>query len=139
MTRRRAIFLTPLLLLAAAGAGIAPALAQNAAAVVQQIHDQAYGKCMENAQFGTGSELQANCSCAADVAVRLLSEEAKLAIADGTFAQFTGPKLMGSEMERDVTLLKTCPKVGEYLKQQCAGDPGNPHCQVLDEALKQAQ
>ena len=31
------------------------------------------------------------------------------------------------------------PKVGAYLKQQCAGTPGSPHCQILEEALQKAQ
>jgi hypothetical protein len=133
MTRRLAIFLTPLLLMAGSAA------AQNAAAIVQQIHDQAYGKCMADAKFGAGGELQENCSCSADVVLDLLSEEFKHALADGTQASFTGAKLKGGEMERDVALLKTCPKIGTYLTQQCAGDPGNPHCQILERALQQAQ
>jgi len=133
--RRVASLLTLALLLCAARA----AEAQNAAAVVQQIHDMAYGKCMTAAQFGAGPELQSNCSCSADVAINLLSDDFKQAIADGTAASFKGPKLKGSEMERDVTLLKTCPQVGTHLQQQCAGKADDPHCQILGEALKQAQ
>jgi hypothetical protein len=110
-----------------------------AAAMVQQIHDAAYGKCMSDARFGAGSELQANCSCSADVAVSLLSDAFKQAIAAGTQAQFTGPKMKGDEMGRDVALVKGCPKVGAYLHQQCEGKSDNPHCQVLEKALQQAQ
>jgi len=112
---------------------------QDAQAVVQQIHDAAYGKCMSDGRFGAGSELQANCSCSADVAVGLLSDEFKQAIADGTQASFTGPKMKGDEMGRDVALLKTCPKVGAYLQQQCQGKTDNPHCQTLQQAIQQAQ
>ena len=135
MTRRFVLFLTPFLLLG----GLSAASAQSAVAVVQQIHDQAYAKCMTDARFGAGPELQANCSCSADVVVDLLSDAFKQAIADGTQASFKGQKLNGDEIERDVALLKTCPKVGDYLQQQCAGDASNPHCQVLDEALQKAQ
>ena len=119
--------------------GASPALAQSPVALVQQIHDAAYGKCMAEARFGAGTELQENCSCSADVAIDLLSEPFKQALADGTQASFQGQKLKGDEMERDVTLLKTCPKVGAYLQQQCAGTPDNPHCQILNEALQRAQ
>ena len=135
MIRRLAMILTPVLLLT----GIGPASAQNAAALVQKIHDEAYGKCMSAAQFGAGGELQENCSCSADVAMNLLSDDFKQALADGTQASFQGPKLKGDEMSRNVTLVKTCPKVGAYLQQQCAGTPDNPHCQVLQRALEQAQ
>ena len=139
MTRRCAILMTLILLLA----GPAPtgsAWAQNsAAAIVQQIHDEAYGSCMKAGEFGSAAELQANCSCSADVAMNLLSEEFKQAIADGTQASFKGEKMKGDELTRSVALLKTCPKIGAYLQQKCAGDPGNPHCQVLQRALEQAQ
>ena len=111
----------------------------EAQAVVQKIHDDAYGKCMSIGQFGAGAELQANCSCSADVAVGLLSDEFKQAIADGTQASFTGPKMKGDEMGRDAALLKTCPKVGAYLQQQCQGKADNPHCQTLQQAIQQAQ
>lgn len=129
-----------------AAAAIPPARAQSTApqpgeaqAVVQQIHDAAYGKCMSDGRFGAGAELQANCSCSADVAVSLLSDPFKQAIADGTQASFTGPKMAGDEMSRDVALVKGCPKVGAYLQQQCQGKADNPHCQVLQKALDQAQ
>ena len=134
MTFRFAMFLTAIFLWA-----VVPASAQSAAAIVQQIHDTAYGKCMAAAQFGAGAELQGNCSCSADVAMNLLSDEFKQAIADGTHANFQGQKLKGSEMDRDVTLLKTCPKVGAYLQQQGAATPGSPHCQILEQALQKAQ
>jgi len=111
----------------------------EAQAVVQQIHDAAYGKCMSDARFGAGPELQANCSCSADVAIGLLSDEFKQAIADGTQANFTGPKMKGDEMGRDVALVKGCPKVGAYLQQQCQGKADNPHCQTLQQAIQQAQ
>src|SRR5437762_1778901 len=84
MRRHVASLLTLALLLCAARA----AEAQNAAAVVQQIHDMAYGKCMTAAQFGAGPELQSNCSCSADVAINLLSDDFKQAIADGSAANF---------------------------------------------------
>jgi len=135
MTRRFAIYLAPIFLMG----GVSSASAQSAMAVVQQIRDQAYSKCMADARFGAGTELQGNCSCSADVVVDLLSDELKGAIADGTQASFKGAKLKGDEMTRDVALLKTCPRVGAYLKQQCAGDPGNPHCQMLEKAQQQAQ
>ena len=138
MTRRLVLFLTPVLLLAGA-LPVSSAWGQSAVAVVQQIHDAAYGKCMTEGRFGAGSELQANCSCSADVAINLLSDGFKQAIADGTQASFQGQKLKGGEIERDVALLKTCPKVGAYLQQQCAADPGNPHCQILQKALEMAQ
>jgi hypothetical protein len=111
----------------------------EAQAVVQQIHDIAYGKCMKDARFGAGPELQGNCSCSADVAVSLLSDAFKQAIADGTQASFTGPKMTGDEMGRDVALVKGCPKVGAYLQQQCTGKSDNPHCQMLEKAIQQAQ
>ena len=140
MICRVAMFLTPVLLLAGIGlADVGPAAAQSAAALVQKIHDEAYGKCMEAGQFGAGAELQGNCSCSADVAMNLLSDAFKQALADGTQASFQGAKLTGDEMSRKVALVKTCPKVGAYLQQQCAGTPDNPHCQVLQRALEQAQ
>ena len=139
MTRRLVLFLTLLLPALGGSAFWNPAGAQNAATIVQQIHDQAYAKCMADARFGAGTELQANCSCSADVVMRLLSDEFKTAIAEGTQASFKGQKLKGDELARNVTLLKTCPKIGAYLKQQCASDSGNPHCQVLQRALDQAQ
>jgi hypothetical protein len=133
-----AMFLTAIL--AGGFAGPRPAAAQNnAAAIVQQIHDQAYAKCMADGHFGAGGELQANCSCSADVVMNLLSDDFKQALADGTQASYKGPKLTGDELGRNVALLKTCPKIGTYLQQQCAGNPGNPHCQVLQRALEQAQ
>jgi len=137
MPRLIALLLTPLLLLAGA-APFNAAGAQNAAAIVQQIHDQAYEKCMTDGRFGAGGELQANCSCSADVVINLLSEEFKQAIASGTQAAFKGPKLRGDELQRNVLLLKTCPAIGTYLTQQCAGNPGNPHCEVLQRALEEA-
>jgi hypothetical protein len=111
----------------------------EAQAMVQQIHDAAYGKCMSDARFGAGADLQANCSCSADIAISLLSDEFKQAIADGTQASFTGAKMKGDEMSRDVALVKGCPKVGTYLQQQCVGKGDNPHCQVLQKAMEQAQ
>jgi hypothetical protein len=132
MRRGLAIFLTfPLL-------WTGSAQAQNAAAVVQQIHDGAYSQCMSKGQFGAGAELQENCSCSADVVVDLLSDDFKQAIAAGTQASFQGAKLAGDELQRNVLLLRTCPKIGTYLTQQCAGDSTNPHCQVLQRALQQA-
>jgi hypothetical protein len=143
MTSRLAIFLTPLLLpcvsLWAGAALTGPAWGQNPAAIVQQIHDQAYGKCMSDGKFGAGGELQENCSCSADVVLDLLSDDFKQALAEGSQASFTGAKLKGDELERNVALLKTCPRIGAYLQQQCASDAGNPHCQVLQRALEQAQ
>jgi len=133
MAGRLAIFLTFLLLWTGA------AEAQNAAAVVQQIHDGAYSQCMQKGQFGAGAELQENCSCSADVVMNLLSDDFKHAIAAGTQASFKGAKLSGDELQRNVLLLKSCPKIGTYLTQQCAGDSSNPHCQVLQRALEQAQ
>jgi hypothetical protein len=138
MRRRLAIFLTCLWL----GMSMTPwsqAGAQNAVAIVQQIHDGAYTECMQKAQFGSGTELQENCSCSADVVMNLLSDDFKHAIAEGTQASFKGAKLKGDELQRNVLLLKTCPKIGTYLTQQCAGDSANPHCQVLQRALEQAQ
>src|SRR3954468_8051688 len=49
MIRRLPMFLTPLLLWAG------PAAAQSPAAIVQQIHDEPYGKCMEAGRFGAGA------------------------------------------------------------------------------------
>jgi hypothetical protein len=112
--RRLAIFLTPLLFMAGFAVG-SPARAQNAAAIVQQIHDQAYAKCMADARFGAGTELQANCSCFADVVIDLLSEGFKQAIADGTQASYKGPKLKGDARQFNLTLAQTCPKIGPYL------------------------
>jgi hypothetical protein len=129
---------------AAAGLGTAvPGWAQDAnpIALVQQIHDQAYGRCMKDGRMGLpGAELQANCSCAADVAVSLLSDDAKQAMSDGTMASFKGPMLKGDELSRNVALLRTCPKVGEYLHQQyCGKDANNPHCVNLEKAQQLAQ
>lgn len=125
---------------AVAGAALAGAAsAQSAAAMVQKIHDDAYGKCMSQGHFGAGADLQANCSCSADVVVDLLSDEFKQAIAEGSQATFKGQKLKGDEMSRDVTLLKTCPKVGAFLLQQCAGKSDDAHCQMLEQAQQQAQ
>jgi hypothetical protein len=125
-----------------AGAATAQSTAPQpgeAQALVQQIHDAAYGKCMNDARFGAGAELQANCSCSADVALSLLSDDFKQSIADGTQASFTGAKMKGDEMSRDTALVKGCPKVGAYLQQQCSGKSDNPHCQVLEKALQNAQ
>ena len=58
---------------------------------------------------------------------------------DGTQSSFTGPKMKGDEMGRDVALVKGCPKVGAYLQQQCGGKADDPHCQVLEKAIQQAQ
>ncbi|HVZ00124.1 MAG TPA: hypothetical protein VHA35_11505 [Dongiaceae bacterium] len=142
--RRLAAIVTVCIGLSAGAAS--PGLAQQTApqpgdaqAIVQQIHDQAYGKCMSDARLGSGSELQANCSCSADVVVSLLSDEMKQAIADGTLAQFKGPKLKGDEMTRDLALVKTCPRIGAQLQQQCAGKADDPHCQVLQKAIDAAQ
>jgi hypothetical protein len=138
MPRRFVRFLTALAL-AGGLPWASPASAQNQAALAwQQIRDGAYGKCMGEARFGAGAELQENCSCSADVVMNLISDDFKQAIAEGRQASFKGPKLKGDELERNVTLLKTCPKIGTYLTQQCATDPGNPHCAVLQRALEQA-
>ena len=138
MTRRLVLLLT-LFLLWGGSAHWNSAGAQSAAALVQQIHDQAYSKCMTDARFGAGAELQGNCSCSADVVMNLLSDDFKHALADGTQASFTGAKLKGDELERNVALLKTCPKIGVYLQEQCIATPDNAHCQVLQRALEQAQ
>jgi hypothetical protein len=95
---------------------IPDASAQSAVAVVQQIRDQAYGKCMADARFGAGTELQENCSCFAGAVISLLSDPFKLAIADGTHATFKGPKLQGDAAQFNATLAKTCSKVGPYLQ-----------------------
>jgi hypothetical protein len=138
MTRRLVLFLT-FCLLWSGPVLTGSAWGQSAAAIVQQIHDVAYSKCMTDAKFGSGAELQGNCSCSADVVMNLLSDDFKHAIADGTHASFTGAKLKGDELERNVTLLKTCPKIGVYLQQQCTATPDNAHCAVLQRALEQAQ
>jgi hypothetical protein len=109
MVRRHAIFLTPLLLWAGA------ASAQSAVAIVQQIHDQAYAKCMSDARFGAGAELQANCSCSADVVIDELSQDFLQAIADGSQASFKGPKLKGDANSFNAALLSACPKIRPYL------------------------
>jgi hypothetical protein len=109
MRGRLVFFLTLLLLWAGA------AEAQNAAAVVQQIHDGAYARCMQKGQFGAGAELQENCSCSADVVVDLLSDDFKQAIAAGTQARFKGPKLKGDEKSFNAALLQACPKLRSYL------------------------
>jgi hypothetical protein len=111
MAGRLAIFLTFLLLWTGA------AEAQNAAAIVQQIHDGAYADCMNKGQFGAGTELQENCSCSADVVMNLLADDFKHAIADGTQASFKGPKLKVGAAGFNATLVKTCPKIGAYLPQ----------------------
>ena len=135
---RFAIFLTVLLALFG---GRQAASAQDAAAIPQQIHDQAYERCVKAGRMGAaGTELQSNCSCAADVALQLLSDEAKAAMADGTFATFKGSMLKGDETFRDVALITTCPKLATYLHQQyCGKDASNPHCQTLEKAQQQAQ
>ena len=111
MIRRLAIFLTPVLLLWGGSA-----TAQNAAAIVQQIHDQAYGKCMSEGKFGAGPELQGNCSCSADVVMSLISDDFKHAIASGTQASFKGPKLKVDAPQFNATLVKDCPKLGAYIQ-----------------------
>ena len=113
MTRRAANFLTALLL-AMPWAGSASA--QDAAQIWQQIRDGAYGKCMADARFGTGAELQENCSCSADVVMDFLSDDFKHAIAAGTEATFKGPKLKGDATQFNAALVKDCPKLGAYLK-----------------------
>jgi hypothetical protein len=115
MIRRAAIILTALLLTAGllwAGS----AAAQDAAQVWQQIRDGAYGKCMADARFGTGTELQENCSCSADVVMRLISDDFKHAIASGTQASFKGPKLKVDAPQFNATLVKDCPKLGAYIQ-----------------------
>ena len=115
MFRRLAKHPTGLLLtLGLLGAG--PASAQDAAQVWQQIRDGAYGKCMADARFGTGAELQENCSCSADVVMSLISDDFKHAIASGTQASFKGPKLKGDASQFNATLVKDCPKLGAYIK-----------------------
>jgi len=110
---RFVLLLVPVMLLAAAG----NAGAQNAALqVVQQIHDQAYAKCMQDARFGAGAALQSNCSCSADVVVDLLSDELKAAIAEGRQASFKGPKLKGDEKSFNAALATTCPGMAPYLQ-----------------------
>jgi hypothetical protein len=109
MFPRLAMFLTPALLMAGS------ADADDAAWFVQQIHDQAYGKCMSDGRFGAGSALQANCSCSADVVVDQLSKDYLHAIAEGTQARFKGPKLQGDAASFNAALLKACPGIGPYL------------------------
>jgi hypothetical protein len=112
MLRRFAIFLTLLALTST------PAFAQNDAALAwQQIRDGAYGKCMADARFGAGAELQEYCSCWADVVMSLISDDFKHAIASGTQAGFKGPKLKVGASGFNATLVKTCPKIGAYLPQ----------------------
>jgi hypothetical protein len=116
MPPRLVRFLTPLLLLAGSAASNT-AWGQNEAALIwQQIRDQAYGKCMADARFGAGTELQENCSCSADVVMSLISDDFKHAIAAGTQAQYKGPKLKVGAAEFNATLVRTCPKLGGYLK-----------------------
>ena len=116
MTRRFATLLMLLPLLTAGPALIRDAAAQNsAAAIVQQIHDAAYGKCMADAKFGAGSELQGNCSCSADVVIDELSQDFLQAIAEGTQANFKGPKLKGDAKSFNAALLEACPKIRPYL------------------------
>ena len=113
--RFKLIFLTLGLLL---GAGCwQPAEAQNDAALAwQQIRDGAYGKCMADGRFGTAAELEENCSCSADVVMSLISDDFKHAIAAGTQAEYKGPKLKVGAAEFNATLVKTCPKLGAYIK-----------------------
>jgi hypothetical protein len=115
--------------------------AGDAQAIVQQIHDQAYSRCTTAGKMGApGTELQSNCSCAADVAVMLLSDDAKQAMADGSFATFKGAMLKGEEMFRDTALIKSCPKLAAYMHDQyCSSGSSNPHCEVLEKAMQQAQ
>jgi hypothetical protein len=94
-----------------------PAAAQNDAALAwQQIRDGTYGKCMADARFGTGAELQENCSCSADVVMSLISDDFKHAIASGTQAGFKGPKLKVDASQFNATLVKDCPKLGAYIQ-----------------------
>ena len=51
------IFLTPLLLLAGAALSTGAAAQNSAAAIVQQIHDQAYAKCMADARFALSASM----------------------------------------------------------------------------------
>jgi hypothetical protein len=105
------LILTPLLL----WAGTAAAQSDGARAW-QQIRDGAYGKCMADARFGAGTELQENCSCSADVVMSLISDDFKQAIAAGTQAHFKGPKLKVNAPEFNAALVETCPKLGAYLR-----------------------
>ncbi|WP_395021965.1 hypothetical protein [Dongia sp.] len=94
-----------------------PAAAQNNAALAwQQIRDGAYGKCMADARFGAGTELQENCSCSADVVMSLISDDFKQAIATGTQASFKGPKLKVDAAGFNAALVQTCPKLGAYIQ-----------------------
>lgn len=114
MPRRLVLFLTQALLW---GAACQPAAAQNSAALAwQQIRDGAYGKCMADARFGAGTELQENCSCSADVVMRLISDEFKQAIAAGTQAEFKGAKLKGDAASFNAALVQSCPKIGAYMQ-----------------------
>jgi hypothetical protein len=111
MPRRLATFLTCLLLVSGTAA------AQDSAALVwQQIRDQAYGKCMADARFGAGTQLQENCSCSADVVMDQLSDDFKHALAAGSQAEYKGPKLKGDAASFNAALVRTCPKLGAYLK-----------------------
>ena len=108
-------FLTPILLLAGFASWNAAEAQNDAALAWQQIRDGAYGKCMADARFGAGTELQENCSCSADVVMSLISDDFKHAIASGTQASYKGPKLKVGASAFNATLLKTCPKIGAYL------------------------
>ena len=116
MPRRLVRFLTPILLWAGSAAWNAAAAQDSAALAWQQIRDGAYGKCMADARFGAGTELQENCSCSADVVMSLISDDFKHAIASGTQAQFKGPKLKADAAAFNAALVKTCPKIGAYLR-----------------------
>jgi len=116
MLRGPAIFLTPILLLAGSAGWNAAAAQSDAALVWQQIRDQTYGKCMADARFGAGTELQENCSCSADVVMSLISDDFKHAIAAGTQAQYKGPKLKVGAGAFNAALVQTCPKLGAYIK-----------------------
>lgn len=124
-----------------AAAQSAPAPAPDPAVIRQQIHTEAYSRCMSDPHMGAaGADQQENCSCAADTALSLLSDEAKQAIADGSITTFKGALLKGDETFRDLALIKSCPKLVSYLHQQfCSKDASNPHCQMLEKAQQEAQ
>jgi len=127
---------------AAIGAGIATettGAAADSTTPEQQIQAQVYGSCVKAGKLGTpGGELEANCQCEAQVASSILTDDAKQAMANGTFpGGFQGPLFKVDQEGFNRLVIKSCPGVRPVLTRQiCDPNPDSPACAKLKQALQ---
>ena len=120
-----------------------PAAAQSTppSAGEQGVQDHVYQSCISSAKLGNpGGELEANCQCEAQVTLSLLTDDARKALADGTYASYKGAMFKVDQDGYSRLVIKSCAGVRPVLMRQiCDPDPSGSACAKLKAALQAAQ